>query len=95
MDVFKKIKRHRSNNNEDDVTIDWAAGDSIPEKCSEVHWDLYNQGFDDLEKVNQILINIMNTMGANEVYKLKKINSVTIKEGIEKIRANKSDPIHD
>ena len=34
-------------------------------------------------------------MSENEVNELDKINSVTVKEGIEKIKANKSDPIHD
>ena len=39
-DLFKEIKKQRSNTNDDEVTIDGAAGNNIPGKFAEVYKEL-------------------------------------------------------
>ena len=90
MDITKQMR----NTNDDDVTIDGAAGNAIPGKFSEVFKDLYNRGFNE-EKVNQVYENMKHSMIANELIEADKISSVTVKESVEKIKANKSDPLFD
>jgi hypothetical protein len=46
-DLFKEIKRQRSNQNDDEVTIDGAADDNIPDKFASIYKDLFNSGTDD------------------------------------------------
>ena len=92
-DLFAEIKRQRANQNDDEVTIDGASGDKIADKFAEVYKKLYNNGSDD-EKVEDIRIKIQNGINGSEVNEIDKINSITIKEGMEKIKANKSDPLH-
>ena len=94
MDLFKEIKKQRSNTNEDDVTIDGAAGDDIPEKFAKVYKELYNRSSDD-EKVLNMKKQINGQIGQNDLKELDKINSVTIKEAIGKIKSNKTDPLYD
>ena len=94
MDLFNEIKKQRANTNEDDVTIDGAAGDDIPGKFAEVYANLYNSSSDD-EKVLNIKNSINNNIGQSDLNEVDKINSLTIKEAIEKIKSNKTDPIHD
>ena len=93
MDLFAEIKRQRSNPNDDDVTIDGAAGRNIPGKFAEVYNKLYNRATDE-EKVQEIRSRIKTDINESEANEVDKINSFTIKEGIEKIKANKSDPLH-
>ena len=45
--IYSEIKRQRSNNNDDDLTIDGAAEQDIPAKFSEVYKELYNRGSDE------------------------------------------------
>ena len=92
MDLFAEIKRQISNPNDDDVTIDGAASRNIPGKFAEVYNKLYNRATDE-EKVQEIRSRIQTDINESEVNEVDKINSFTIKERIEKIMANKSDPI--
>ena len=94
MDMFKEIKKQRTNNNDDDVTIDGAAEDDIPEKFEEVYKSLYNRSSDE-EKVENIKNQINNNLGSQNLHEIDKINSVVMKDAIGKIKANKSDPIYD
>ena len=53
---------------------------------------MYNRATDE-EKVQEIRSRIQTDINESEVNEVDKINSFTIKERIEKIMANKSDPI--
>ena len=83
MDLFKEIKKQRTNNNDDDVTIDGAAEDDIPEKFAEVYKSLYNRSSDE-EKVENIKNQINNNLGPQDFHEIDKINSVVIKDAIGK-----------
>ena len=54
---------------------------------------MYNSGSDE-DKVDTLETKIRNEMEANEINELEKINSVSVKEAIENIKTNKSDPNH-
>ena len=94
MDLFAEIKRQRSNDNEDDVTIDGAAGKDIPGKFAEVYDELYNRCDDD-EKVEQIKLDIKSKIGQADLKEVEKINSTVIKEAMDRIKSNKSDPLYE
>ena len=94
VDLFKEIKKQRSNPNDDDITIDGATGDSIPGKFAEVYNELYNKGSDE-EKVAEVENNIRNSMMFSEIQEADKINSIVVTEAMEKIKSNKTDPLYE
>ena len=93
-DLFKEIKKQRSNHNEDEVTIDGASGDEIPGKFAEVYKNLYNMSSDD-EEVSIVRNQIKDKIGQHDIIEVDKINSKVIKEAIGKIKANKTDAVFD
>ena len=95
MDLFNEIKKQRANTNEDDVTIDGASGDDIPERFAEVYANLYNSSSDDEKKVLNIKNGINNKIGQSDLIEVDEINCLTVKEAIDKIKSNMTDPIHD
>ena len=94
MDLFAEIKRQRANDNEDDVTIDGSSGKDIPEKFAEVYSELFNRCNDD-EKIAEMKVKLNTSISQADWVEIEKINSVTIKDAIDKIKSNKSDPLHD
>ena len=46
-DLFAEIRKQRSNSNEEDVTIDGASGDDIPNKFAGIYKELFNREDDD------------------------------------------------
>ena len=93
-DLFKEIKKQRSNNNEDEVTIDGVSGDEIPGKFAEIYKDLYNMSSDE-EAISGIRNQIKDKIRQPDIIEVDKINSNVIKEAIGKIKANKTDAIFD
>ena len=93
-DLFKEIKRQRSNNNEDEVTIDGVSGDEIPGKFAEIYKNLYNMSTDDGE-VSEIRNQMKDRIRQDDMIEVDKINSKVIKEAIGKIKANKTDAVFD
>ena len=94
MDLFAEIRRQRSNDNQEDVTIDGAVGKDIPNKFSEIYSELFNRE-DDENDVLHISGEIERNINADAQKELDKINSEKVKEAIGKIKPNKSDPIFD
>ena len=93
-DLFAEIKRQRSNDNEDVVTIDGASGSDIPNKFANVYKELFNRCKDE-EKVEAIKKDIESKINQDDLSEINKINSATIKEALEKIKSNKSDPLYE
>jgi hypothetical protein len=93
-DLFNEIKKQRSSGAEDDVTIDGASGKDIPNEFAEVYKELYNRENDEAE-VNSILSKINLELNENSLNDVNKINTITIKEALSKVKPNKSDPSWD
>ena len=93
-DLLNEIKKQRSSGAEDDVTIDGASGKDIPNEFAEVYKELYNRENDEAE-VNSILNNINLELNENSLNDVNKINTITIKEALSKVKPNKSDPSWD
>ena len=94
VDLFGEIKRQRNNENADDVTIDGASGSDVPEKFAEVYKELFNRSKDE-DKIEEMKTNINRKINQNDFIEIDRINSSTIKEALEKIKSNKSDPLYD
>ena len=93
-DLFAEIRKQRSNPNQEDVTIDGAEGNEIPNKFAEIYSELFNRE-DDEESVESIHTSINHTINADSMAEVMKINSEIVKEAMKKIKPNKSDPIFD
>lgn len=93
-DLFKEIKRQRSNANVDEVTIDGAEGDDIPDKFATIYKELFNRSKDD-EKIEAMKVQIEDELGNDDLIEIERINSNTIKEAMDKIKSSKSDSIYD
>ena len=93
-DLFKEIKRQRSNQNDDEVTIDGAADDNIPDKFASIYKDLFNSGTDDND-VKAMKAKIDENICDVDLQDVNQINSFTVGEAMEKIKANKSDSVYD
>ena len=89
-DLFSEIKKQRANNNIEEVTIDGAAGQKIPNKFGEVYRELFNR-----EKDEENVQEVFNSMKIDEhsLKEVNRINALKVKEAIDKIKPNKSDPI--
>ena len=94
MDLFAEIKRQRHNHNEDDVTIDGSDRKEIPGQFAGVYKELYTKCDDD-DKIDQMKVNIQGIISQAGLLEVDKSNSSVIKEAIDKIKANKSDPLYD
>ena len=94
MDLFKEIKRHRGKETEELVTIDGATGKDIPNKFAEVYEELYNRE-EDKENLEELLQNINARIGNESHIQINKVNPSLIKEALDKIKSNKSDPLLD
>ena len=94
MDLFKEIKRHRGKETEELVTIDGATGNDIPNKFAEVYEELYNRE-EDKENLEELLQNINARIGNESHIQINKVNPNLIKEALDKIKSNKSDPLLD
>ena len=92
--MFGEIKRQRFNGNDDNVTIDGSSGGDIPDKFADVYKELFNRSSDD-EKIEELRRNIEGRISQDDVNEIDKINSSTIKEALERIKSNKSDPLYD
>ena len=90
-DLFKEIKRQRGPDTSENVTIDGASGDNIPNKFAEVYEELYNRENDE-ESVSAMLDSINIKLGEDSFEEIDKINSNLIKEAVKNIQASKSDP---
>ena len=93
-DLFSEIRKLRSNDNHEDVTIDGAVGKDIPNKFAEIYDELFNREDDD-ENIEHLSNEINSNINEGSLTEVHKINSEVIKEAIEKIKPNKSDPIFD
>ena len=93
-DLFREIKKQRGAEVIENVTIDGASGDKIPNKFAGVYRELYNRE-DDHENLNNILNSVNLNIGQESFAEIEKINSNLVKEALENIKANKSDPIYD
>ena len=93
-DLFAEIRKQRSNDNHEDVTIDGAAGKDIPNKFAGIYKELFNREEDDanIELLSRVIDSDMNEEAKVEI---EKINSEKVKEAMNKIKPNKSDPIYD
>ena len=72
-DLFAEIRRQRSNDNQEDVTIDGAVGKDIPNKFSEIYSELFNRE-DDENDVLHISGEIERNINADAHKELDKIN---------------------
>ena len=93
-DLFSKIRKLRSNDNQEDVTIDGAEGKDIPNKFAEIYDELFNREDDD-ENIEHLSNGIHRDINEESMREVLKINSEVIKEAMEKLKPNKLDPIHD
>ena len=93
-DLFTEIKKHRSNDNQENVTIDGVAGKDIPNKFADVYSELFNREDDDnnIELISSV---VNSQVGDESITELDKINAERVKAAMQKIKPNKSDPIFD
>ena len=93
-DLFTEIKKHRSNDNQENVTIDGVAGKDIPNKFADVYSELFNREDDDnnIELISSV---VNSQVGDESITELDKINAEKVKAAMQKIKPNKSDPIFD
>ena len=91
-DLFAEIKKQRRNDVEDEVTIDGASAKDIPRKFAEVYGELYNREADE-EEIAHISEDINKQLDENSWAEIDKVNSASIREALDKIKPNKSDPI--
>ena len=90
-DLFAEIKRQRKDA-EDDVTIDGASGNDIPDKFADVYCNLFNRE-SDAEDIEKIKADIEQEIDDESFSEINKINMASIKDALGKIKSNKSDPI--
>lgn len=73
-------------------TIDGKSGDDIPEKFADVYKELFNR-IDDTEEINNVLKSLR--IDQNSMKEVNKIDSDLIKQAMNKIKTDKTDPIFD
>ena len=93
-DLFSEIKKHRGKTIDEEVTIDGKSEEDIPATFATIYENLFNREKDD-DKINQLLNDIENNLGENDLKEVGKINPNVVKEAVEKLKTNKSDPIWD
>ena len=93
-DLFSEIRKLRSNDNQKDITIDGAEGKDIPNKFAEIYDELFNREDDD-ENIEHLSNGIHRDINEESMREVLNINSEVIKEAMEKLKPNKSDPIYD
>ena len=93
-DLFEEIKKQRKVGSDDDVTIDGAAGKAIPNEFAKVYKELYNREQDEAE-IDAIMTNLNQDITEESLEQVDKINIVSIKEALDKIKPDKSDPTWD
>ena len=93
MDLFNEIKKSRRKKNEEEVNIDGASGQAIPEAFASVNRNLYNQTHDE-EKVRDIMVKVDNMIDDKDVIEVNNINGITIKDALMKIKSGKTDPTY-
>ena len=93
-DLLAEIKKQRSDCKNDDVTIDGASGKDIPNEFAKVYKELFNREHDE-NQINSILNKLNLDITAESLQNVDKINTVTIKEALDKIKPKKSDPTWD
>lgn len=93
-DLFEEIKKHRKFGREEDLVIDGASGKDVPDKFAEVYEELFNRE-DDEEAVSKILDEVNSNISEESMDDINKINLCTIKEALDKVKPNKSDPTWD
>ena len=93
-DLFSEIRKLRSNDNQEDITIDGAEGKDIPNKFAEIYDELFNRE-DDEENIEHLSNGIHRDINEESMREVLNINSEVIKEAMEKLKPNKSDPIYD
>ena len=93
-DLLEEIKKQRSDCKDDDVTIDGASGKIIPNEFAKVYKELFNREHDE-NQINSILNKLNLDITAESLQNVDKINTVTIKEALDKIKPKKSDPTWD
>ena len=93
-DLFEEIKKQRKVGSDDDVTIDGASGKAIPNEFAKVYKELYNREQDEAE-IDAIMTNLTQDITEESLEQVDKINIVSIKEALDKIKPDKSDPTWD
>ena len=93
-DLFAEVKRQRRSGREEDLVIDGVAGDEIPEKFATVYEELYNRE-EDGEAVTKILEKVNANIDKDSMKEINKVNIYSIKDALDKIKPNKSDPTWD
>ena len=93
-DLFNEIKKHRGANLSEDVTIDGTAGEDIPKTFATIYEELFNREDDDGNILN-ILNQINQSLGDEDIMEINKVNPNLVKEAVGKLKPNKSDPIWD
>ena len=93
-DLFREIKKQRGRNVDEEVTIDGKAGDEIPETFATIYGELFNRENDD-ENISRLLNNINQNIANDDLLEVRKVNPNLVKEAVNKLKPNKSDPIWD
>lgn len=94
-DLFQEIKKQRSKQNDaDNVTIDGSSGEDVPETFAKIYKELFNRGNDEVQ-IEEMKASINQQLGQDDLDEIERINSYTIKEALDKIKANKSDSTYD
>ena len=93
-DLFKEIKKHRGAGNQEELVIDGAIGEQIPEKFATVYGKLFNRE-NDGAAISAILEDINANITDESMREINKVNMCSIKEALEKLKPNKTDPTWD
>ena len=92
--LFSEMKKHRGKTVEDEVTIDGKSGDEVPATFATIYGELFNREQDD-DEISHLLDDINHNLGNSDLEEIGKINLNVVKEAVEKLKGNKSDPIWD
>lgn len=94
LDIFAEIKKARKTPPEIVNFIDGSTGDEIPNTFGTVYSELFNR-IDDDHNLKSIKEEINRNLSETELKEIEKIDKDIIKEALNKIKTNKSDPVFD
>ena len=93
-DLFSEIRKSRHTKSDVTVTIDGKSNEEIPNAFGKVYGDLYNS-IDDKENIDDIYKETNAEITSESLNDVRKIDRNIIKESLNRIKPNKSDPVWD
>ena len=93
-ELFSEIKKQRGGTVDEDITVDGTSGENIPKTFATIYSGLFNRVNDD-DNMNILMSQIKQSINEDDIYEVEKVNESLVKEAVEKLKPNKSDPLWD